>query len=394
LFCTHGIHHHDINFLDYIPDCMKALIAPDKFKGSLSAAEVCEAVSDALLEIDSSNQVIKIPLADGGEGTFEILVHQSKGSIKRVTVLDPLLRPIEAGYGVSQDGKTAFIEMAKASGLQLLKESERNPLFTSSIGTGQLIVDAIHEGATNIILGIGGSATNDACIGLAHALGYRFFNRDRVELPPIGKSLSEIEWIDDSQVDKRLHEIAFTVLCDVDNPLYGMHGAAHVYAPQKGATEIIVNELDLGLRHFADLAKSQYHADLNFPGAGAAGGVGAGAKLFLNASFKKGIDYISELTSLTKHIKICDIVITGEGKVDAQTLSGKVVAHVLSLAHRYNKPVFILCGQCTLSDHERKQLGAHSMIALATQPSEVRLALTQPIPLIKSKIKEAILNFA
>jgi glycerate kinase len=370
------------------------LIAPDKFKGSLTASEVCDAVSDALLEINSAFHTIKVPLADGGEGTYEILVEQSKGRVKKVSILDPLHRSIKAEYGLSKDGKTAFIEMAKASGLQLLKGNERNAMLTSTIGTGQLIYDAIDEGATHIILGIGGSATNDAGIGLAHALGYRFYNKGKELLEPIGRSLSEIDWIDDSQVDARLHKISFTVLCDVDNPLYGPQGAAYVYAPQKGATEEIVIALDQGLKHFSDVVQRSYSLDLNFPGAGAAGGLGAGAKLFLHAKFKKGIDYISELTGLEEKIHHSDIVITGEGKVDDQTFSGKVVAHVLSLAHQHHKPVFILCGQCTLSADDLQKFGAPKIIALANDPSEVSLAMIQPIPLIKVKIKQALLDLA
>jgi glycerate 2-kinase len=371
---------------------VKILIAPDKFKGSLTAHEVCNAVGDALLEMDPSHEISKIPLADGGEGTFEILVSQSHGSVKQISVLDPLQRPVQAEYGLSKNGTVAFIEMAKASGLQLLEENERNPLHTSTIGTGQLILDALDEGATKIILGIGGSATNDAGIGMAHALGFRFLNNKNEILNPVGQSLSEIHSIDDSQVDVRLHQVNFTVLCDVNNPLYGEHGAAYVYGPQKGATSEDVQRLDQGLKHLADLVKQTHHVDLNFPGAGAAGGMGAGAKLFLKATFRKGVDYISELTGLEEKIKTSDVVITGEGKVDEQTFSGKVVAHVLALANQYHKPVFILCGQCTLTTDELKKFGADRLITLANHPAELNAAMTQPIPLIKSRIKKAFLN--
>lgn len=373
---------------------MKIVIAPDKFKGSLSANEVCNAVSDALLEMNSSHEICQAPLADGGEGTFEILLAQSQGRVKNVSVLDPLQRPVHAEYGLSKDGTTAFIEMAKASGLQLLKEAERNPLLTSTIGTGQLIIDAINEGITNIMLGIGGSATNDAGIGMAHALGFRFLNQKKEILNPIGQSLSSIEWIDDRNVDARLRDIHFTVLCDVNNPLYGPEGAAFVYGPQKGASVENVKELDHGLKHFADLVKHMYHENINFAGAGAAGGLGAGAKLFLNANFKRGIDYISELTGFEEKIKTSDMIITGEGKVDKQTFSGKVVAYVLSLAKQYNKIVFIVCGQCTLSSYELKKYGAANIITLTNDPSELHAAMTQPVPLIKSKIKKVFSGLA
>jgi glycerate kinase len=366
------------------------LIAPDKFKGSLSASEVCNAVSDALLELNPSLRITKVPLADGGEGTFEILVDQSKGRIKKVVVLDPLQRPIEAEYGLSEDGTIAFIEMAKASGLQLLREGERNPLYTTTIGTGQLIKDALDEGVTNIILGIGGSATNDAGIGMAHALGYRFLDRENSNLIPVGKSLSMIHNIDKSGVDVRLQTIAFTVLCDVTNPLFGPQGAASVYGPQKGATALMVEELDTGLKHLADLVNNAYAYDLNFPGAGAAGGLGAGAKLFLHATLKKGIDYICQITDLEEKIKNCELVITGEGKVDQQSLSGKVVAHVYAMAKKYQKRVFILCGQCTLSPNERLAFGSDKIIPLANNPSEVNLAMEQTTKLIRSTIKRTL----
>jgi len=371
---------------------VRIVIAPDKFKGTLTAQEVCDSVEEALLNINSSNEITKIPLADGGEGTFEILVVHSQGRIKQTKVLDPLLRPIHASYGLSKDGKTAFIEMATASGLQLLKETERDPLYTSTAGTGQLILDAINEGVNEVILGIGGSATNDAGIGMAHALGFRFLNKSKETLKPVGQSLSEIDSIDVANVDTRLANVTVTVLCDVDNPLYGTKGAAHVYSRQKGATDIAVQELDRGLKHFADMVKSVYDVDLNFAGAGAAGGMGAGARFFLNANFRKGIDYISELTGLEEKIKPADIVITGEGKVDEQTFSGKVVAHVLSLANQHKKPVFILCGQCTLSANELKKHGNPQVIPLAKIPAELHIAMTEPVPLIKSRIKQALQN--
>ena len=371
---------------------MNILIAPDKFKGSLTANEVCEAVREALLEMNSSHEISEVPLADGGEGTFEILLENSRGNVKKISVLDPLKRPIRSEYGLSKNKTTAFIEMAKASGLQLLKKTERNPLLTSTIGVGQLIADALDEGVTNIIIGIGGSATNDAGIGMAHALGFRFLNNRKEILNPIGQSLSDIHSIDDTQVDFRLSKVNFTVLCDVVNPLYGEHGAAHVYSPQKGATSEDVQRLDQGLKHLALLIKQTHQVDLNFPGAGAAGGMGAGAKFFLNATLRKGIDYISELTGLEEKINACDIVITGEGKVDEQTFSGKVVAHVLDLANQYHKPVFILCGQCTLTIDELQKYGAHRMITLVNYPSELNAAIANPVPLIKSQIQKAFLN--
>ncbi len=366
---------------------MKILIAPDKFKGSLSAPEVCDAVADALRELDPTHEITKVPLADGGEGTFKILLESSRGRIKKKSVPDPLMRPLLAEYGFSNDGTTAYIEMAKASGLQLLKENERNPLHTSTIGTGELIVDALNEGADNIILGIGGSATNDAGIGMAHALGFRFLNKQNQILSPVGGSLAEIDSMDDTNIHTHLRKANFIVLCDVTNPLHGPQGAAFIYATQKGASAKSVITLDKGLKHFADMANIFYGIDLNFPGAGAAGGLGAGAKFFLNATFQRGIDYISTLTGLENKIKNCDEVITGEGKVDEQTFSGKVVAHVVKLANQYKKPVTILCGQCPLSSRELSDKGIKKIIVLAKNPFEAEEAMKEPVQMIKSKLR-------
>lgn len=366
---------------------MKILIAPDKFKGSLLAPGVCDAVADALHELDPTFEITKVPLADGGEGTFEILLDSSRGRIKKKSVHDPLMRPLLAEYGLSNDGTTAYIEMAKASGLQLLKENERNPLQTSTIGTGELIVDALNEGAVNIILGIGGSATNDAGIGMAHALGFRFLTKQSEILSPVGGSLADIDSIDDTNIHVHLRKANFIVLCDVVNPLYGPQGAAFIYAPQKGATPEQAIMLDKGLKHFSDLALLAYKVDLNFTGAGAAGGLGAGAKLFLNATFQRGIDYISELTGLEYKIKNCDAVITGEGKVDEQTFSGKVVDHVVKMANQYKKPVTILCGQCSLGREYLSKREIKKIITLAKNPVEAEQAMKKTLQAIKSKIR-------
>jgi glycerate 2-kinase len=364
---------------------LKILIAPDKFKGSLPAKEVCDAIEEGLLARYPTAQIAKIPLADGGEGTFEILMSQSKGRIKKLSVLDPLFRPIQAGYGISKDGDTAFIEMAKASGLLLLTEEERNPLHTSTIGTGQLIADALDEGVSHIILGIGGSATNDAGIGMMTALGFQFISRQKEELSPIGQSLLAIETIDSSRCHPRLNDATFTVLCDVSNPLYGPTGAAHVYAPQKGASALEVAQLESGLMHFAKLAEKLYGLNLNFPGAGAAGGLGAAGKLFLNATLQRGIDYVSTVVRLEKEIEACDHVVTGEGKVDSQTFSGKVVAHVVELSKRYAKPVTVICGQCAYTDNELQAKGINRLIRLAPTLGEVENAMTDTFRLLVKK---------
>jgi glycerate 2-kinase len=366
---------------------VKILIAPDKFKGTLNASCVCEAIVAALKINYPEASCVKLPLADGGEGTFEILLQHLKGTIRKVTVRDPLMRPIESEYGISGDGRIAFIELARASGLHLLKESERNPLLTSTFGTGQLIAHALQQEVSQIIIGIGGSATNDAGMGMAAALGFAFRDDAGHELPPIGKSLSEMVTIDHSRVNKNVSRARFTVLCDVANPLYGPQGAACVYGPQKGADAEMVKQLDKGLTHFSELAWSQFQMDINFPGAGAAGGFGGGSRFFLNAQLRRGIEYISELTGLEEKIKAVDQVITGEGKVDEQTLSGKVVSHVVKLANKHHKPCTIVAGQCRLNQAEIKKLGARQMIILASDDNEVKAAMSEPARRIIDKVK-------
>jgi glycerate kinase len=363
---------------------VKILIAPDKFKGSLSAQHVCDAARTAFLKLMPDAQIDCTPLSDGGEGTFEILTERFRGRKKIIRVLDPLFRTIEAQYGISEDGTTAIIEMAEASGLQLLSEPERNPLLTTTFGTGQLIADAMDTGVNHIILGIGGSATNDAGIGMAAALGYRFLNYSGDELSPSGNSLTKIASIDASNIHTKIQTTRFTVLCDVENPLYGPFGAAHVYAPQKGASAEVVEILDEGLIHFSKLVETVFNESIHFPGAGAAGGLGAGAKLFLKAQLKKGIEYVSEITQLETKIRESDLIVTGEGKVDDQSFYGKVVGYIISMAHMYNKPVLILCGQIAASNPIHKT--AHQVIALASHQNEIEEAMTDTARVIEQKI--------
>ncbi|MEQ1588006.1 MAG: glycerate kinase, partial [Cyclobacteriaceae bacterium] len=236
---------------------MTILIAPDKFKGSLSAKGVCEAVRTGLLKLDPSLSIITVPLADGGEGTSELLTINSRGSVINCSVSDPLFRKVNASYGISGDGTTAFIEMASASGLHLLTKEERNPLNTTTYGTGELIKDAIERGVNKIILAIGGSATNDAGIGMAAALGMKFIDKNGNELQPIGSNLIHIHSIVDAHFLPKKNKIQFVVLCDVDNELYGPSGAAFVYGPQKGADAQTVQLLDQGLKHFASVVEKE-----------------------------------------------------------------------------------------------------------------------------------------
>jgi len=323
---------------------MKVIIAPDKFKGSLSAQEVCNAVEKGLKKFDSSITCIKHPLADGGEGTLTILQNYFKLKTVSVKVKNPIFKTIVSSYKTSKD--TAFIEMSNASGLQLLKKEQQNCFYTTTFGTGELIADAIEKGFKNIVLFIGGSATNDAGIGMATALGYKFFNSSNLKTKPIGKELINIAKISSKSLKYNLSDINFKVICDVKNPLYGKNGAAYVYAKQKGANKKEIEILEEGLLNFDTQVKKYLNKNIaNIEGSGAAGGLGAGALSFLNAKLISGIDFMFEQTNFNKYLKQnIDLIITGEGSVDKQTLEGKVVKGVCEKAKVFNIPVCIVAG--------------------------------------------------
>lgn len=343
---------------------MRIVIAPDKFKGSLSAIEVCKAIESGLTSSSSSFEIISAPLADGGDGTSDLLIAISNGSRVKVRALDPLLREVETEYGISGDGQTAFIEMAKVSGLQMLKPSEQNPMNTSSYGTGQLIADAIKNGVRKIILGIGGTATNDAGMGMATALGYSM-SFDRDDLSVIGKNLIHLRGISSNDINPLIEKTDFRVLCDVTNPLYGKTGAAYTYGPQKGASEEEIFVLDQGLINFEKVVRADLKKESDFDGAGAAGGVGAGAKVFLNAKVHGGFQFISQFSKLEEKIAQADLVITGEGKIDSQSLTGKVIGGVAELARRHGKTCIAVAGKCELNQTELSRLGISRSFSLS-----------------------------
>ena len=346
---------------------MRVLIAPDKFKGSLSAQQVCDAVEQGIKKFDATIETIKHPLADGGEGTLDIL--QNYFNLKPVTVevQNPLFKKVAAQYMIS--GENAFIEMSNASGLQLLKKEEQNCLYTSTIGTGQLILDAIDKGAKNITLFIGGSATNDAGIGMASALGYGFYCSKNKLINPIGKELINISKIDSKNVNINFSKIKFTVVCDVKNLLFGKQGAAFTYGKQKGASPEQIELLELGLINFSNQVQEHLKKDIGtLEGGGAAGGLGAGAVCFLNAEIKSGIDFVIEQTKFKDHINNkVDFIITGEGSVDKQTLEGKVVKGVSEIANKYKIPFYIVAGVVKdkrLIEEKLKPAGLNSIMEL------------------------------
>ena len=320
-------------------------VAIDSFKGSLTSYQVACAVESGFKRVFPQCVVQKVSIADGGEGTVDALVQTMGGEYVSVMVSDPLMRPVEARYGVVDGGATAVIEMSAASGLPLLLESERNPMKTSTYGTGELILHALKHGCRNILIGIGGSATNDGGVGMLRALGYKFYNRAGNQLAGVGGDLSEIEHIDDSEVAVEVKWAKYTVACDVTNPLYGPNGAACVFAPQKGASPKMVEQLDKGLVNYAKVVKEYNGADIaNLPGAGAAGGLGAGLCAFLNAKLERGIDMVLGAMRFDQLITGSELVITGEGRLDKQTVMGKAPSGVLHVATLKGIPTIAIGG--------------------------------------------------
>lgn len=357
---------------------MKILIACDSFKDSLPALEACQAIARGLQRALPGVEPIIFPMADGGEGTAGILTFHSNGQTISREVNDPLFRPVKASYGLSGDGRTAFIEMAAASGLPLLRAEERSALHTSTFGAGELVLDAIRRGVKKILLGIGGSATNDAGMGMAAALGYRFFDGNGERLAATGESLEKVNLIDDSQLDFDPEAVSVEVLCDVDNPLYGEQGAAYVYAPQKGADAAEVEKLDRGLRHFADVLKQKFGQDFaHRPGAGAAGGLGAGAMAFLRARLRPGIEAVMDHTGFDARLEGAQWAVTGEGRVDRQTLHGKLIYGITRRAAARNVPVIALCGALLASPEDIEAIGLKAAFSIQNRPMSLEEALRE-----------------
>ena len=324
---------------------MTITLAFDSFKGSLTSEEVADAFQEGLLSALPHCTVNKVCIADGGEGTSEALVRTLKGEWCETIVSDPLGRDIKARYGIIRHEHTAIMEMASASGLPLLKPEERNPMKTTSYGTGHLIANAINQGCRKFLIGIGGSATNDGGTGMLRALGFRFIDKEGHELTGGGEILEHIHRIDNTLALSQLNECLFTVVCDVNNPLYGPNGAAHVFAPQKGADQEMVALLDKGLRNFAEAILRFNAKDIaRVPGAGAAGGMGAGLMALLNARLTKGIDVVLDAIHFDDLIMGSDIVVTGEGRIDYQTLMGKAPGGVLERATAQSIPTIAIGG--------------------------------------------------
>lgn len=327
---------------------MKIVIAPDSYKESLSALAVATAIEQGFCEIFPMAEYVKLPVADGGEGTVEAMVAATQGEIVHVRVTGPLGESVEGFYGRSGDKESAFIEMAAASGLELVAPSQRNPLKTTSWGTGELIRHALDAGVNHIIIGIGGSATNDGGAGMVQALGAKLLNAQGEPIGPGGEALENISRIDISGLDKRLAGCRIDVACDVTNPLTGKEGATAVFGPQKGATPEMIARLDKALEHYAQVIARDLDIDvLSLEGGGAAGGMGAALYAFCGAHLRQGIEIVTDALDLDRQVADADLVITGEGRIDSQTIHGKVPVGVAKIAKRYNKPVIGIAGSLT-----------------------------------------------
>jgi glycerate kinase len=364
---------------------MRVLIAPNAMKGSLSASEFAKAISEGLKLASSKFDTVCIPIADGGDGTAEVLVENLNGNFIKTIVSDPLGRKIESVFGWLSDKNTAVIEMADASGLKLLQNNELNPIIASSFGTGELIKKAVEKGAKRIILGVGGSATVDGGTGMMKALGARFINKEGNMIAEGGGSLNEIDKIDLAGIDPKILECNIDVACDVENPLLGPEGAAPVFAPQKGATPEAVEVLSENLAWFSKKITETTGVDMSdVPGTGAAGGITASLKAFLGAELLPGAQLILDILDFNGSLSACDLVITGEGRIDSQTLSNKGPYVVAVNARKYNIPVIALGG--SVSSGASK--GFDGIFSIANGPVTLEKAVEDAYNLVRKKAFE------
>ncbi len=372
----------------------KVVIASDSFKGSLTSLQVAEAAGRGVRDVCPDTEVVCVNVADGGEGTVEAVVSALGGEQVDVMVNDSLGRPVKAEYGLLDGGKAAVIEMAQASGLTLLSEDERNPLRTSTYGTGEMIADALRRGCRKIFMGIGGSATNDGGMGMLAALGYRFYGAEGELLDPCGEAIEKVMMVNSENVPSELKEVEFVVACDVDNPFYGPKGAACVFAPQKGADSVMVEELDWGLRHFAAVIHDFTGIDVScIPGAGAAGGLGGALKAFLGAEMIPGIEMVLDAIKFDEIIENADLVITGEGRIDFQTASGKTPAGVLKRAKKHGIPVIAIGGSVHMCP-EVETLGFAVIESITTEGTPLEIAMNPSVAMenIRNTVRKILIQ--
>ncbi len=358
---------------------MKIVIAPDSFKESMTALKAAEAIKKGLSDALPETETVLVPMADGGEGTVQALIDSTSGDIINIDVHDPLMRNIHSIFGILGDEKTAIIEMAAASGIEHLTESEKNPALTSTFGTGELICAAIDKACKTIIIGIGGSATNDGGVGMMLALGAKFKDKSGKDFSPKGGlDLEKIAEIDLTELKRKIKGIKFIIASDVDNPLTGNSGASRVFGPQKGADEEMVEQLEMNMHYFADLIENLTEKDLrNYPGAGAAGGLGFGMMSVLKADLNPGFDIVAELTGIDSEIQKADLVITGEGKIDGQTHHGKTPWGVALLAKKHRVPIIAFAGQVRDNAAELYKNEFKDIIEISNRKMDLKTALIQ-----------------
>lgn len=369
----------------------RLLVAPDSFKGSLEAQQFCAIAEQVLSSCVPGCEVVGLPLADGGEGTAAALVGGTGGELRRVTVTGPMGAPVDARYGVLGDGRTAVVEMAQASGLPLVPVAERDPLRATSYGTGQLIAEALDGGAQQIILALGGSATNDGGIGALQALGFRFLDGEGRPVPPNGAGLARIEAVDAGQVHGRLRDARLTIASDVTNPLLGERGATATYGPQKGADRDLQQQLEQALAHFAVVTAAATGSDCHDqPGAGAAGGMGFGFLSYAGATLRSGFEVVAETYRLTERLaqERWDLLITGEGQVDSQSLQGKLVGQVAALGQRAGVPVVVVAGSVSGDLDPLYRGGVTSVSSIVEGPVALEQAMADAPRLLRRRLTD------
>lgn len=363
---------------------MNIIVAPDSFKDCLSAKEVGSYISKGIRRVYPKAIINEIPLSDGGEGLIDALVEGVGGKLNSVSVLDPLGRPISTEFSILEDGNTAIIELARATGLELLSEDERNPLLTSTYGTGQLIKAALDRGCKKMIVGLGGSATNDGGSGMLKALGARFLNKKGTEIREGGGGLIDLDQIDLTHFDGRLKQCEVMIASDVTNPLTGPNGASFIYGAQKGGDRKALEQLDRNLQHYGTIIKEQFQIDVaNKQGSGAAGGTGAALLAFMNGKMVNGIELVLQMVGMEQYLDKADLVITGEGKIDGQTLNGKTVMGISKMAKNQGIPVIVLTGKIGEQIDAIYESGVKAVFSIVDRPMDLEEALNRAPQLLE-----------
>ena len=373
---------------------MKIVLAPNAFKNSLSASEAAQAMAEGIRRIDPFIEVVQIPVADGGDGLLDVLQHQMNGTLRPLMVSGPLGHPVQSAYLLFPEQQTAALELARASGLALLRPEQRNALLSSTRGTGELIADALDQSVKRIFIGIGGSATNDGGLGIATALGFRFLDRNGHELEPTGANLAAVHTIDASNRHPAIPTTRFDVICDVDNPLLGPLGAAPVYAPQKGASPAVIERLEAGLINLADVIERELGRDIRaLPGGGAAGGAGAGLVAFLDARLNAGIDLVLEQLHFDEKLQGADLVVTAEGQLDEQTAHAKAPAGVARMAKAHQVPCMAFAGSLQGDLAPLRALGIDAAFSICPGPVPLQQAMEKADIYLANATEQALRAF-